>query len=232
MRAEYFMLRNFINRAWKKLRNGVIWLPRALLSPHMREVRRWVHANPDERYLYDYRLGPDSIVLEVGGYRGKWAQRLREQSQCQLHVFEPVPEFYEELQMVLCADSSTHLHKFGLGAHTRIDTISVCGDASSLIGNENLVPVSIVDIRDFLEARGLKDVDLMSVNIEGAEYELLPHLIESGLIKRVRALQIQFHRLGKDYNRKATRIRQALDQTHDRTFHFPFIWEGWRKRDE
>ena len=58
-----------------------------------RSHARWIADRGTQGHRLDYPLGPDAIVLDVGGYDGRWAERVIERFSCVVHVFEPVPEF-------------------------------------------------------------------------------------------------------------------------------------------
>ena len=70
----------------------------------------------------------------------------------------------------------------------------------------------------------------VSINIEGGEYTLLEQIINSGLINQINNLQIQFHDFFPDSQNKRKEIINKLFRTHETIFSFPFVWEGFRKR--
>ena len=45
--------------------------------------------------------------------------------------------------------------------------------------------IQLIEMADFLREKNIKQVDLMKINIEGSEYDLLEHLIETGFIKNI-----------------------------------------------
>jgi hypothetical protein len=67
----------------------------------------------------------------------------------------------------------------------------------------------------------------MKINIEGGEYELLPRMIESGIIDKIKLLQIQFHEISEDSLSQMNKIREKLKSTHNQVFAYPFVWECW-----
>ena len=87
------------------------------------------------------------------------------------------------------------------------------------------------DVVAFFAEHGIGRVDLLKVNIEGGEYEVMPRLIESGLITRIHSIQIQYHKLGPHSERWMDAINEALSQTHLRTYRYRFVWENWRRID-
>jgi hypothetical protein len=70
----------------------------------------------------------------------------------------------------------------------------------------------------------------MKVNIEGGEYDLLDHLIESGLIQRVRWLQVQFHDFVPNAAERMRAIQDRLRATHEPEWQHEFVWESWRRK--
>ena len=75
---------------------------------------------------------------------------------------------------------------------------------------------------------GIAHIDLMKINIEGAEYEVLQHLIDSGLIGRITNVQVQFHDCVPFARARRASIRRQLEHTHELTYDFSFVWENWR----
>jgi hypothetical protein len=72
---------------------------------------------------------------------------------------------------------------------------------------------------------------MMKVNIEGGEYELLDHLIDTGLICRVRDVQVQFHDdVLPDADRRMRAIQAGLSKTHTLLWQHEWIWECWRRK--
>jgi len=72
----------------------------------------------------------------------------------------------------------------------------------------------------------------MKINIEGGEYELLDHLISSGVVKTIHNLQIQFHDFIPDAFAAMNNIRDRLNLTHYPTYKFDFIWDNWKLKEQ
>ena len=82
---------------------------------------------------------------------------------------------------------------------------------------------------DFLQAHEIRAVDLAKINIEGAEYDLLDDLLDSGCITVFRNLQVQFHDfVVENAAARMHAIQQRLAATHELTWQYPFVWENWR----
>jgi hypothetical protein len=72
----------------------------------------------------------------------------------------------------------------------------------------------------------------MKINIEGGEYDLLDHLIETGWIRRIRDVQIQFHDFVSGATQRMHHIQAALKNTHHTTYQYPFVWENWHINEQ
>ena len=82
-----------------------------------------------------------------------------------------------------------------------------------------------------MQENNIKHIGLMKINIEGAEYDLLVHLIETSYIGRINNIQIQFHDFVKDAEKRMIEIEEKLAKTHKLTYQYPFVWENWKAID-
>lgn len=199
----------------------------------MRAYRRFIAAGGNALLFHEFE-GLDGTLVDLGGYQGDWtAEMLAQNPQTRVFVFEPVPAYAHELRKRFAADERVIIHDVGLGAATRPETIRVAGDSSSIYRvepDEPGVPVRIVDVVEWWEASAVDAVALLKVNIEGGEFEVLPRLIETGLIERVEHIQVQFHRLVPSASRRMRAILRDLRRTHKPVWRYPFVWESWRRK--
>lgn len=186
----------------------------------------------DETFRVNCNLTADSIVFDVGGYKGKWTGKIFACYGCNIHVFEPIAEFADIIEQKFIDTDKVHVHRFGLGHETGMFPISVMRDSSSFyrdVGDYRDVPVRRA--ADFILASHIETIDLMEINIEGGEYDLLNHLIESGLMSRIKNIQIQFHDFMSDAKQQLAEVQRGLKETHELVFRFLFIWEGWKIKE-
>lgn len=199
----------------------------------LREARTatW-YADPRHVTLrVDYPLDGTSRVLDVGGFEGDWAVEIFARYGCRVDVFEPIPQFADALRRRLDFTDRILVHEFGLGGSTRHVDMSAAGDRSSHIHvGEGEVTAEIRDVVDHLAAAGLDHVDLMKLNIEGAEYELLERVLDAGCAGRFAFILVQFHDETADAPARVKAITTRLKETHELMWRFPFVWESWRRR--
>ena len=73
------------------------------------------------------------------------------------------------------------------------------GVSGSLLGSHEYVaggrsrPVATIDLETVLADAGRVDCDVLKLDIEGAEYEVVPDLARRGLLARCRQLLVEFH---------------------------------------
>ena len=192
-----------------------------------------------EEYRFRYPLSGGGIILDAGAFHGVYASWCRERwPRCRVISFEPASAFFKDAQDRHKSDVAVEVHNYGLGAKTRPVPFVVRGDSTSafLPLDGEVETVTIRDIAEVWEELKLDHVELLKLNIEGGEYEVLPRLIETGLVKRIRFLQIQFHWYGGIVEPDASqaRIREALAKTHVEEFrvgpHGAWTWESWALR--
>jgi FkbM family methyltransferase len=203
---------------------------REILFPtqHDREIRRYFSDGGDEIFRYDFDLNEDSIVLDLGGFKGQWSSDIYARYNCNIMVFEPVRLFYTKISERFQKNKRIKVFNLALGGSMRQETINICEDGSSIFGQSQLKEtIEVEDIATFLNHQNIKKVDLIKINIEGGEYEVLTRLIETGIINNIKQIQVQFHNVEKDSVSKMERICHELRETHVPTFQYKFVWENW-----
>lgn len=215
----------------KAVRKAVRWFRREVMrDPFLLQVKRWVKDNGDHTLRLDYPLNEQSTVWDVGGYKGDFAAQIHERYGCRVFVFEPVPAFHASCVARFAGNEKIRCLKFGLSGQDGWFDISQKEDASSFLRNVTGATVQRVQLRSvaaMFDELAVGCVDLLKINIEGGEYEVLPALVEAGLIDRVRFIQVQFHDFITGAREKRCLIRAALRNTHVEMWNYPFVWESW-----
>lgn len=199
------------------------------------ELLRWHNIDGDTNLRLNYDLHEDSIIFDLGGYKGEWTSNIYSMYNSTIFVFEPVPDFAQKLVERFQKNPKIKVHKFGLANLTKIAKISLSENASSLIRTEiskNQVQVKLVKASDFFIQNSIKKIDLMKINIEGSEYELLDHLLDNQLVCRIKNLQIQFHDFIPNAEIRMADIQQRLSYTHELTYQYTFVWENWKLKKQ
>ena len=199
-------------------------------------VSDWFGANGDNTHRVDYPLTPDSIVLDIGGFKGDYAARISNKFKCTIHIFEPMRAAAHYIGKRSKNNPKVFVHPVGVGGKTEDITIYIPkgkDEATMHPGDTEVAKeeqIKVIDIVEVFKTLELKHVDLMKLNIEGAEFDLLDRLIKKGLHKKVTDIQIQFHKIADDSEERRERIREKLAKTHECTWDYPFVWENWKKK--
>lgn len=208
--------------------NLLVLARRIYADPMERRVAPWFAANGDSTFRLNYSLTEKSIVLDVGGYKGQWASDIFAMYGCTIHIFEPVPQYAEQIAQRFRGNSRIVVHRTALGVEDGQTVMGLAEDGSSLIkSSEKLVDIKIQNVKEFFDSNGIGEIDLMKINIEGAEYDLLEYMIAENLVERVKNLQIQFHDFVPDAERRMRNIKGKLVRTHCLTYEYEFVWENW-----
>jgi FkbM family methyltransferase len=166
----------------------------------------------------------------VGGYRGDFASEIYERYKCQIWIFEPVLGFHNFMESRFKENEKIRLFNVALDGETRTTSISMGMDRSSYerdLGEEKFEEIHLKNVVEFIKENSVLHIDLMKINIEGAEYDLLDKLLESELHKIITNIQIQFHDFVPFAKTRRDAIREKLAETHILSWDYPFVWESW-----
>ena len=202
----------------------------------MKNIYKWQDDQGDQTLRLNYLLDEDSLVFDVGGYIGNFAADIFCKYNCNIYIFEPVTEFYEKIKARFSNNPKVKVFHAGLSDTSSTAKISVCDTSSSIFKKnsdemEKSQEIKLISVVDFIKDHGIKEIDLMKINIEGGEYPLLDSLIEHNLLGIARYYQIQFHKFIPDAKEKRENIRTELSKTHRLLWDYPFVWESWEKKE-
>tara|TARA_R100001129_G_scaffold165118_1_gene131597 strand:- start:20900 stop:21580 length:681 start_codon:yes stop_codon:yes gene_type:complete len=198
-----------------------------------RDVKRWFADNEQSDMRYDNDLDANSIVFDVGGFQGDFADEISKRYNCAIYIFEPVAEYYEACVARFSGNDKIKCFHFGLGGSEATFTVSVAGDASSTERGDKSKPSENIRIRplaDVMMELGVENISLIKMNIEGGEYDLMTHVLDRGIVDRVEQFLIQFHNFVPKAIQQRNRIRDALGRTHQCLWCYEFVWEKWVRR--
>ncbi len=201
-------------------------------------IDTWRAAKGDETYALDWPLTPESVVLEVGGYEGRWARQIAERYNPRLYVFEPQQWAYDRCLQALKPFPSARVFNFGLGVESgefpmgefETDGCSFLKTLAQYDPNRRKVGMGTLrEAGSVLDELGLHQIDLCLVNIEGYEFILLPYLIEQGLLNRVKRLMLQAHLFVENGAARYAALRAAIEQTHRVVWDFGATLAAWEQ---
>lgn len=185
-----------------------------------------------EKKRYDYQLSENSVVIDGGGYNGDFSKKIFDLYKCNIFIFEPYEFYYSKLKKFFKNNNKISVFSEALSNENKNVYIVKSGD-ETFISNSNKDNNSIVksiSIISFINQNNLKKIDLLKLNVEGAEYSILEDILNSDLQKRFVNLQIQFHRSFENKNRY-NQIKNKLEKKYKLIWRYPWIWESWKLKN-
>ena len=195
-----------------------------------KRVKPWIKANGDKTLRLNYNLNENSIIFDLGGYKGEFAEEIYNKYQSKIYVFEPILEFYAIIKNKFSNNPKIIPYQYGLAGKDEEMQISMSDNSSSVfLKTENSETIQLKSIVEFIKSNHILKVDLIKINIEGGEYEVLESLLENNLIGIFDNIQVQFHDfLFENAKERMNAIQQKLKLTHQITYQYEFVWENWK----
>lgn len=191
---------------------------------------KWVADDGDNTLLTKYPLNPNSVIIDVGGYIGSFSDKIISLYNPYLIIFEPVRKYYKILKKKYAGSKNIMVYNYGLSNKNCQQKIYLSDDGTSLIKkSDRSEKIKLIDTAEFI--RKIKNIDLMSINIEGAEYQVLERLIETSLINKIKYLQVQFHSFVPGANNRRRDVLKNILKTHKVYFSYPFVWESFKLKN-
>jgi len=204
------------------------------LHYYRRPFMEFMAATIDNNHiLHEANLDSSSVVMDVGAFNASWAQHIVDRYDPVIYAFEPNPRSYAKIQEKAEGNPKLNPIAYGLGDKDMDVAFTLKGLGSSMCDERDSssdAPTTTVEIaaidRVWSELK-LDNVDLMKINIEGAEFPLLKKMIECDLLKCVDCFLIQFHEWHPGAYGKRREIRNELAKTHRLEWDYYFVWEKW-----
>jgi FkbM family methyltransferase len=191
----------------------------------------YLKTDPYETRWITYPLGPESIVVDLGAWKGDWGSQIYCRYNCFVDMYEPQPD----LARLICARFGTNykfkIFNFALGNVSGAIQFYNGGQNGSIYksaGGE-VKDVLIKVASDVFNSQYPLGIDLLKINVEGAEYDILPDLIRHYDIKKVTNILIAFHSNVPGYKEKMEQIRKMLAHTHRKVWGVDEVFESWER---
>jgi len=148
-----------------------------------------------EYYRFESSSDKPKIIVDCGaniGLSAHWF--LREYSDAKVYCFEPDPIVFAKLSNNLNSGSSSRVQLLNDAVYTREGVLSFQPDGKDggmlTDGiNKNNIRVKAIDFSSFLST--FEKVDMLKIDIEGAEKVLIPHIANK--LYKVENLFIEYH---------------------------------------
>lgn len=196
-------------------------------STFYKNVHKWFLVDGNKKYLLNYPLNKDSCIFEVGGYTWVFTDEAIQKFDCSFYIFEPIQQYYDILVEKYKDNKKVKVFQFWLwNKNTKLE-MWLSNDGTSAFKAGVTETVEIKQFSQFIEENWIKNIDLISINIEGGEYDLIEDMVSSNAVSMMHYIQVQFH----DFVENAESLRNdrvaKILNTHNRMYSFPFVWEAF-----
>lgn len=174
----------------------------------------------------------DALVVDIGGYKGDYADTVLKLWGCNIIIYEPEPTFY-----TLCKERFKN--------DDRVTTIDVAitneenpklyinNDGSTLYrkwceknGKQNPESINVRGKKASDEFKTLH-IDVLKLNCEGSEFDIIKDLYTNNLLDKIPYVIVQFHKV-PNLIHQYTECQDILLDSHKRIFNFK--WQIWKKK--
>lgn len=193
------------------------------------DFNKWFKDGGEQTHRLNYNLTKNSIVFDVGGLLGLFAESMYQKYACKVYIFEPVPAYFQTIVAKFSSNPNITVINKAIAAKAGKQALCVDGDKSGFFGKGNMIQVDCITLDEIMKDIVVQEIDLMSMNIEGSEYDVLDYMIENKLIEKCKNIQVQFHTFIPDYYNRYNKIAEKLQETFSLTYRYPFIWENWKR---
>lgn len=136
-------------------------------------------------------LGHGAVVADLGAHRGEFGREIGERFGCRCHLVEALPALYADM-----VEGTARKYNFAIAGSNGPVTLAVQDNlegsfVAAQTGSDG-ISVQGVTLASFMQHAGLERIDLMKVDIEGAEIAMLESADEA-VLSRVVQMTVEFH---------------------------------------
>jgi len=139
----------------------------------------------------------NAIVLDLGANRGTFSKTISQRYGYHCHSIEPNPEMWKRIE----TSALVATHNLAVAEHDGLVHLRVSGNSESSsifpLASEPSAPVVEVEgltLASLIDRLNLPRVDLLKVDVEGAEIGLF-RACEDDLLKKIPQICVEFHEL-------------------------------------
>lgn len=139
-------------------------------------------------FIADHVRG--GVVVDLGVNQGNFARPIRERYGCVVYGAEPIQELVDQLPQL----DGIVVERVAIAGRSGAVDLHLAGacDASGVLGDGPTMAVPACTLAEFFARHGLEHVDLLKVDIEGAEIEVFAET-SAETLARIKQISVEFH---------------------------------------
>ncbi|WP_158516592.1 FkbM family methyltransferase [Scytonema hofmannii] len=163
-------------------------------------------------HFYANLIKSDSVVIDLGAHLGQFSHEVSQLFGCQCYAVEALPSLHKKIQ-------ETHLiKKFNYAISDSNEPVQFCvtdNPEFNHIGNwavsavKEKITVEGISLESFMKKCQIQSIDLLKVDIEGAEIDLFNSINDETLCK-VKQLTVEFHDFVFPIHKEVEAIKERL----------------------
>lgn len=156
-------------------------------------------------------LESESVVVDIGlGEDVSFSQSLIAKYRCIVHGFDPTPRAVQYVKAL--GEPNLILHEFAVASRSGKAVFYLPNDATHVSGSLSKAAhvgarelhVDLVTFPDVFDLVGKQNIDVLKIDVEGAEYELIADSSFEQYAPRIRCLCVEFHHRWPNFGKLAT----------------------------
>lgn len=150
-------------------------------------------------HFYANVIDFNSVVIDLGSHLGEFSQMLISRFDCFCYSIEALPNLYDQIPNI------PKLKKFNYAINDNVELLDFVITENQegnyirniKINNENEKTIKIIQVQsitldEFLRQQSINQIDLLKVDIEGAEFNLFDS-IDDSLLSKIKQITVEFH---------------------------------------
>ena len=187
--------------------------------------------------LYTRPLGPDSVVVDLGANVGQFSEGMYERFGCNCYAVEAMPNLFEEIPAnekvrkfnLAVSDSNGPLRLF---TSSNRECNSLFPSIAESYGLQSVVECPGLTLETFLREQGIDSLDVLKVDIEGAEKQVFGSTSDE-LLRSIKQITIEFHDFVPDSitSEEVRAIRKRLEGLGFLCIPFSYLYPTMKTAD-
>lgn len=158
-------------------------------------------------FISDF-LDENSIVIDLGGNKGEFTKFIIEKFNSNIYVIEPIPEFYNQIP----DHHKIKKFQYCIANQKEVEIFipeNQCPTTYDRNSNNKIICQGIT-LEKFLKENNISKLDLLKVDIEGAEIEMFETSSDE-ILKSINQITVEFHDfLWQELKPRVEKIKKRL----------------------